>query len=140
MIRVILIQLSILQTLAALENTYGEKQVTKILDEYFLSFKSSPSLLGHKFYKNSNEMVFQLEIETNSAKVNNALLFGFDTISKLSNISKINFTHSILVIHFERDILPIVAETNIDCSRRFFIEKSYDENKWRKDCLTIKNY
>ena len=21
-----------------------------------------------------------------------------------------------------------------------FIEKSYDENKWRKDCLTIKNY
>ena len=89
MIRVILIQLSILQTLFALENTYGEKQITKILDEYFLSFKSSPSLLGHKFYKNSNEMVFQLEIETDSAKVNNALLFGFDTISKLSNISKI---------------------------------------------------
>ena len=84
-------------------------------------------------------MVFQLEIETSSAKVNNALLFGFDTISKLSNISKINFTHSILVIHFEGDILPIVAETNIDCSRKFFIEKSYDENKWRKDCLTIKN-
>ena len=140
MIRVILIQLSILQTLFALENTYGEKQITKILDEYFLSFKSSPSLLGHKFYKNSNKMVFQLEIETNSAKVNNALLFGFDTISKFSNISKINFTHSILVIHFEGDILPIVAETNIDCSRKFFIEKSYDENKWRKNCLTIKNY
>lgn len=140
MIRVILAQLSILQALFALENTYGEKQTTKILNEYFLSFKSSPSLVGHRFYKSSNEIVFQLEIETDSAEVNNALLFGFDTISKLSNISKINFTHSILVIHFERGILPVVAETSIDCSRKFFIERSYDENKWRKNCLTIKNY
>jgi len=140
MIRVTLVQFAILQIIIAGSNTYGDKQIVEMLGEYFSSFKDSPNLIGQRFYGNSNEMVFQLEIETESTHVNKALIFGFDTISKFSDISKNKFTHSILIIHFNENILPIVAEANIDCSEKFFIDKSYDENKWRKNCLTIKNY
>ena len=140
MTRVILVQFAILQIIIAGANTYGNKQIVEMLGEYFSSFKDSPNLIGQRFYENSNEMVFQLEIETDSSRINKALLFGFDTISKFSDISKKKFTHSILIIHFNENILPVVAEANIDCSRKFFIDESYDENKWRKNCLTIKNY
>ena len=85
-------------------------------------------------------MIFQLELEADSAKVNETLIYGFESISKFSNVSKTNFTHSILVIHFGDNILPIVAESDIECLKRFFIDESYSENQWRKNCLTIKNY
>ena len=108
--------------------------------EYFSSSKNSPDLMGHRFYESSNEMIFQLELEADSAKVNETLIYGFESISKFSNVSKTNFTHSILVIHFGDNILPIVAESNIECLKRLFIDESYSENQWRKNCLTIKNY
>ncbi len=140
MMRTILIQLIILNILIASGHTYGNRQIVKILDEYFLSSKGAPDLIGHRFYESSSEMVFQLEIETDSTKVNGALVFSFDAINKFADLSKTNFTHSILVIHFYGDVLPIVAETNINCARRFFIDELENENQWRKNCLTIKNY
>ena len=90
MIRVILVQFAILQIIIAGANTYGDKQIVEMLGEYFSSFKDSPNLIGQRFYENSNEMVFQLEIETDLTRINKALLFGFDTISKFSDISKKN--------------------------------------------------
>ena len=140
MVRIILIQLMIWKILIASGHTYGDRQIINMLDEYFLSSKDAPSLIGHRFYESSSEMVFQLEIETDSAKVNGALVFSFDAINKFADISKTNFTHSILVIHFYGDVLPIVAETNLNCARRFFLDELENENQWRKNCLTIKNY
>ena len=110
------------------------------MNEYFSFSKNSTGLIGHRFYESSNEMIFQLELEADSAKVNEAIIYGFESISKFSNISKTSFTHSILVIHFGDNILPVVAESNIECLKRLFIDASYTENQWRKNCLTIKNY
>ena len=140
MIRKITVQLTIIHLLFSSDVTYNNKEMVKMMYEYFSSSKNSPGLMGHRFYESSNGMIFQLELEANSAKVNEALIYGFESISKFSNISKTSFTHSILVIHFGDNILPIVAESNIECLKRLFIDESYSENQWRKNCLTIKNY
>ena len=140
MIRKITVQLTIIHLLFSIDATYNSKQMVKMMYEYYSSAKNSPGLMGHRFYESSNEMIFQLELEADSAKVNEALVYGFESISKFSNISKTSFTHSILVIHFGDNILPVVAESNIECLKRLFIDASYTENQWRKNCLTIKNY
>ena len=140
MIRKITVQLTIIHLLFSSDVTYNNKQMVKMMNEYFSFSKNSTGLIGHRFYESSNEMIFQLELEADSAKVNEALIYGFESISKFSNISKTSFTHSILVIHFGNNILPVVAESNIECLKRLFIDASLSENKWRKNCLTIKNY
>ena len=140
MIRKITVQLAIIHILFSSDVTYNNKEMVKMMYEYFSSSKNSPGLMGHRFYESSNEMIFQLELEADSAKVNEALIYGFESISKFSNISKTSFTHSILVIHFGDNILPVVAESNIECLKRLFNDTSYSENQWRKSCLTIKNY
>ena len=140
MIRKITVQLTIIHLLFSSDVTYNNKEMVKMMYEYFSSSKNSPGLMGHRFYESSNEMIFQLELEADSAKVNEALIYGFESIGKFSNISKTSFTHSILVIHFGDNILPVVAESNIECLKRLFNDTSYSENQWRKSCLTIKNY
>ena len=140
MIRKITVQLTILHLLFSSDATYNEKQMVKMMYEYFSSSKNSLAFIGHRFYESSSEMIFQLELEADSTRVNETLIYGFESISKFSNISKTNFTHSILVIHFGDNILPVVAESNIQCLKRLFIYASYSENQWRKNCLTIKNY
>ena len=134
------VQLTIIHLLFSSDVTYNNKQMVKMMYEYFSSSKNSPDLIGHRFYESSNEMIFQLELEADSAKVNEAIIYCFESISKFSNISKTSFTHSILVIHFGDNILPVVAESNIESLKRLFIDASYSENQWRKNCLTIKNY
>ena len=140
MIRKITVQLTIIHLLFSSDVTYNNKQMVKMMNEYFSFSKNSTGLIGHRFYESSNEMIFQLELEADSAKVNEAIIYGFESISKFSNISKTSFTHSILVIHFGDNILPVVAESNIECLKRLFIDASYSENQWRKSCLTIKSY
>ena len=140
MIRKITVQLTIIHLLFSSDVTYNNKQMVKMMYEYFSFSKNSPSLIGHRFYEISNEMIFQLELEADSSRVNEAIIYGFESISKFSNISKTSFTHSILVIHFGDNILPVVAESNIECLKRLFIDESYSENQWRKNCLTIKSY
>ncbi len=140
MIGKLLIYFIMLQLLIGGNSNYGDKQIIKMLEEYFISNNNAPSLIGHQFYENANELIFQIEVETDAKIVNEVLLFSFDAINKLANLSKTNFTHSILVIHFYGDVLPIVAESNIDCARNFFIDGSENENQWRKNCLSIKNY
>ena len=140
MIRKITVQLTILHLLFPSDATYNDKQMVKMMYEYFSSSKDSPGLIGHRFYESSNEVIFQLELEADSAKVNETLIYGFESISKFVNISKSSFTHSILVIHFGDNILPVVAESNIECLKRLFNDTSYSENQWRKSCLTIKNF
>ena len=140
MIRKITVQLTIMHLLFYSGVTYNNKEMVKMMYEYFSSSKNSPGLMGHRFYESSNEMIFQLELEADSAKVNEALVYGFESISKFSNISETSFTHSILVIHFGDNILPVVAESNIECLKRLCIDASYNENQWRKCCLSIKSY
>mgnify|MGYP006176192737 FL=1 len=116
---------------------YGDEQIVIILKEYFNSIKQSPTLLGHRFYNHKYEYVFQLEIETSDIDFNDGLIFGFNAISKIADVAKSPFTHSILIIHFEGKHVPIVAKSEIECSKSFFMEGVMDETQWRKKCLTI---
>ena len=118
---------------------YGNEQIIMMLEEFFKESKNSPALFGHHFYKNKNEMVFQVEIETDAKNVNDAMIFSFKIISKLANISKTNFTHSIVVMHFKINALPIIAKTELSCSKKYFIDKKQNEIQWRKNCLSIQN-
>tara|TARA_Y100000739_G_C20594052_1_gene459406 strand:- start:1514 stop:1954 length:441 start_codon:yes stop_codon:yes gene_type:complete len=140
MAKILLSNLFLLQISLASIITYDDKQVIILLYEYFKTTKNAPKILGHSFHVDGQDKVFQIEIETDSHLVNDALLFSFSTIYTLAKISKTNFTHSILVIHFDNSTLPVVAESDLDCSNKLFNINDKTQEHWRKNCLTIKNY
>ena len=140
MIKKLIIQIIVIQNIFGADYKYGEKHIVNILYEYFSSSKNAPILIGHQFFQDSDERVFQIDIKTDIEMVNEAIIFSFEGINKIANLSKVNYSHAIIIIHFNENALPAVAESNIPCSRKFFIEKTYNENQWRKYCLTIKNY
>ena len=110
-----------------------------MLNEYFKASKTDIVLLGRQFFEDEDRTVFQIDIECDIKDINDAILFSFEVVSILSRISVTRFTHSTLIIHFNSNTIPIVAEVNILCSEKFFIKKVYNESKWRKNCLIIKN-
>ena len=126
----------------ALGNTpnFGDKQISIMLSDYFSASKDSPTLLGHQFYQNRDRKIFQIEIQIKTENVNNAMIFSFKAMSRLANLAKTNFDLAILVMHFEENINPVIAESEILCSKDFFITKIGNENQWRKNCLTIRDH
>jgi len=132
-----IIPILILQFVIAGTPQFGDKQIVIMLKEYFHADQNAPELIGQRFYLNRGEMVIQLEVDATAQNVNETLLFGFKAMSQIANISKTDFTQSILVLHFRGNILPSVAKSDIQCSKDFFINHTINENKWRKDCLII---
>ena len=120
--RVLVFYLLLIQTLISGPVKFGNDQIIIMLEEYFISSKAAPSLMGHQFYSDRDEIIFQIEIKTNPENLNNALLFGFKAINDLADVSKVNFTHSILVIHFNNNALPVIAESNLECSSFYFLD------------------
>ena len=119
---------------------YHDKKIAILLHDYFRTALDAPKLLGHSFHNRGPNTIFRIEIECNKSTVNKSLIFSFKAINMLAEISKKNFTHSTLVIHFEGGALPVVAEANIRCTKKFLsLDEIFEEN-WRKNCLTIKNY
>ena len=116
--------------------TFGDKQIVVLLNQYFEKPHSN-QLLGHHFFIDNNDTVFQIEIETKTDNFNNAMIESFLIINKLSNIAKTNFTQSIVIIHFKTNNFPIIAKSELNCSKKFFINKTQDESQWRKNCLSI---
>ena len=138
--KIFIFHLLIIQIISGSNIKYGDEQITAMLKEYFLSNKSSPLLLGHQFYTDNDENIFQIELKTETQNVNSALLFGFKAINDIANVAKRDFTHSICVIHFNKITLPVIAESNLKCSRGYFIHNNDNEAQWRKNCLSIQNY
>jgi hypothetical protein len=116
---------------------FGNEQIVPMMDEYFLSSKLAPALIGHRFYISRGETILQIEVEPEIEYVNEALLFSFKAMSQIANISKTKFTQSVLVMHFGDKSLPTVAKADLSCSKEFFIDSIINENQWRKNCLTI---
>ena len=139
MIRGYLIFLIAMQILFCKINNYGEKQIVVMLNNFFKTENSISILLGHYFYKEQEDMVFQIEIKTKIDKINDATVDAFLVINQLANISKIKFTKSIVIIHFEKNFLPVIAKSDLDCSKNYFINNSHTEAQWRKNCLFIQN-
>ena len=130
------ILLIIFQMLFGKEITFGDKQIIIMLNQYFEKSNSS-QLLGHHFFSNKNDTVFQIEIETETANFNIAMVDAFRVINKLSNIAKTNFTQSIVILHFKTNNFPIIAKSELGCSKDFFIYKTHNEALWRQNCLSI---
>ena len=113
MIKKLIIQIIVIQNIFGANYKYGEKQIVNILYEYFNSSKNAPALIGHQFFQDSDERVFQIDIKTDIEMVNEAIIFSFEGINKIANLSKVNYSHAIIIIHFNENALPAVAESNI---------------------------
>ena len=62
---------------------------------------------------------------------------GFMVINKLSNMAKTDFMQAIIIIHFITDSLPVIAKSDLNCSKKFFVEETQNEMQWRENCLSI---
>ena len=130
------ILLIIFQMLFGKEITFGDKQIIIMLNQYFEKSNRN-QLLGHHFFSDKNDTIFQIEIETETENFNIAMVDAFRVISKLSNIAKTNFTQSIVILHFKTNNFPIIAKSELGCSKDFFIYKTHNEALWRENCLSI---
>ena len=136
----LIFHLILLQTIMGDTPRFGDEQIVIMLKEYFKASKSAPALIGHHFYSSRDETVIQIEIEPGVNDVNDALVFSFKAMSQLANISKTQFTHSVLVMHFGHTTLPVIAKTDLECAKGYFICISENESQWRKNCLTIREH
>lgn len=116
---------------------FGNKTITAILERQFTSPITTHELLGYSFYENKNETIFQIEVLTDNDDITDAIMFSFRTISIIADISKTHFTHSVVIIHFINKSNPIVAKTDLDCSKEYFLELKKTESQWRNSCLSI---
>tara|TARA_Y100001970_G_C14123673_1_gene797733 strand:+ start:869 stop:1303 length:435 start_codon:yes stop_codon:yes gene_type:complete len=116
---------------------FSNKTITAILEKRFTSPITTHELLGYNFYEDKNETIFQIEILADIDDINDAILFSFRSISIIADISKTHFTHSVVVIHFINKSNPIIAKTDLDCSKEYFLELKKTESQWRNSCLSI---
>tara|TARA_B100001027_G_scaffold179254_1_gene130616 strand:+ start:382 stop:714 length:333 start_codon:yes stop_codon:yes gene_type:complete len=110
-----------------------------MLNQHFED-SSDDQLLGNHIFTNGSENIFQVEVQTNVNNFNISLTKAFSVISTLTNVSKTNFTQAIVIFHFKGNKLPIIAKSDLNCSRKFFIDKTENEAQWRKKCLSIQNF
>ena len=118
---------------------YSDEQIIVMLNQHFEDF-SDNQLLGSHIFTNGSENIFQIEVETNVTNFNISLTKAFSVISTLTNAAKTNFTKAIVIFHFKENKLPIIAKSDLKCSRKFFIDKIENEVQWRKKCLSIQNF
>ena len=116
---------------------FSEKKIASILQEHFSESINQYELLGHNFYKNENEMVFQIEVLSDITKTNEAIIFSFNTMSVLANIAKTDFTHSVLILHSYNSLTPIISRASLSCSKEYFLDKKQNILQWKKNCLSI---
>ena len=118
--------------------SYNNEQIIIMLNQYFED-SSDDQLLGNHIFTDNSENVFQIEVQTNIANFNISLTRVFSVINTLTNAAKTNFTRAIVIFHFKNNKLPIIAKSDLNCSRKFFIYKTENELQWRKKCLSIQN-
>ena len=116
---------------------FSNKTIVSILEERFSKQRNEYELLGHNFYQHKSEMIFQVEVLVNLKNINDAILFSFESINTLTNISENDFTHAILILHFENDLAPIIAKADLSCSKKYLLKSKENEYQWRKHCLSI---
>ena len=118
---------------------YNDEQIVIMLNQYFED-SSDDKLLGNHIFIDKSENIFQIEVQTNVTNFNISLTRAFSVISALTNVAKTNFTQAIVIFHFGTNKLPIIAKSDLNCSRKFFIDKTENEIQWRKKCLSIQNF
>ena len=117
---------------------YSDEQIIVMIKQYFKN-SSTDTLLGNHFFINENKNIFQIEIQIVATNFNNSLIKSFSAITRLSEIAKSDFSEAIIIFHFKNNNVPIIAKSDLKCSKKFFIEKTNNEIQWRKNCLSIQN-
>ena len=120
-------------------SNYNDEQIIIMLNQYFED-SADDQLLGHHIFTNGSENIFQIEVQTNVKNFNISLAKSFSVINTLANVAKTNFTQAIVIFHFKGNKLPIIAKSDLNCSRKFFIKKTENEIQWTKNCLSIQNF
>ena len=115
---------------------YDDKQIIIMLNQYFED-SSTDKLLGNHIFTDNSKNIFQIEVQTDIASFNDSMVNGFMVINKLSNMAKTDFMQAIIIIHFITDSLPVIAKSDLNCSKKFFIEETQNEMQWRENCLSI---
>ena len=115
---------------------YDDKQIIIMLKQYFED-SSTDKLLGNHIFTDNSKNIFQIEVQTDIASFNDSMVNGFMVINKLSNMAKTDFMQAIIIIHFRTESLPVIAKSDLNCSKKFFIEKTQNEMQWRENCLSI---
>ena len=118
---------------------YSDEQIIIMLNQYFED-SSGDQLLGNHIFTDNSENIIQVEIQTNISNFNTSLTKAFAVVSTLTNVAKTNFTQAIVIFHFSTNKLPIIVKSDLNCSRKFFIEQTQNEVQWRKKCLSIQNF
>ena len=128
-----------LNIVLCIDESYDTEQIIIMLNQHFED-SSDDHLLGNHIFTNGGENIFQIEVQTNVTNFNISLTKAFSVISALTNVAKTNFTQAIVIFHFKGNKLPIIAKSNLNCSKKFFIDKTENEVQWRKKCLSIQNF
>ena len=115
---------------------YDDKQIIIMLNQYFED-SSTDKLLGNHIFTDNSKNIFQIEVQTDIASFNDSMVNGFMVINKLSNMAKTDFMQAIIIIHFRTESLPVIAKSDLNCSKKFFIEETQNEMQWRENCLSI---
>jgi len=113
-----------------------EEQLKTILVKYF-SDNNTPILLGSQFYKNKNGYTIQIDIKNIELDINEVIFLCFKSLNKISKISKNPLTEIIVIIHFEKNDIPVVIKAENDCLNRFFNNLIKDRSDWKNNCLNI---
>ena len=107
-----------------------------MLNQYFED-SSDDQLLGNYIFADNGENVFQIEVQTNIINFSISLTRAFSVISALTDVAKTNFTRAIVIFHLGNK-LPIIAKSDLNCSRKFFIEQTQMKYNGEKNAFLFK--
>ena len=96
---------------------YNDEQIVIMLNQYFED-SSDDKLLGNHIFIDKSENIFQIEVQTNISNFNTSLTKAFAVVSTLTNVAKTNFTQAIVIFHFKGIKLPIIAKSDLNCSKK----------------------
>ena len=111
---------------------YENKKITTMLQNYCISIKNFPDILGIHIYENKKGKILQLDIEYND---DSNIITAMEAISKAVQFSKTHFDKFIVIKHYPAIKLPIGYKSDATCALNYFIKNKISERFWKKDCL-----
>tara|TARA_X000001036_G_scaffold263383_1_gene244804 strand:+ start:761 stop:1204 length:444 start_codon:yes stop_codon:yes gene_type:complete len=111
---------------------YENKKITTMLQNYCVSIKNFPEVLGIHIYENKQGKILQLDIEYNDGS---DIITAMEAMSKSIQYSKTHFDKFIVITHYPEFKLPIGYESDVKCALNYFIKNKINEKYWKKDCL-----
>ena len=117
---------------------YADAQIITILKHHFQTINHGPTYLGQSIYKENNQRVFQLEIGSPEEKVDDYLLYSFNTLTKISSYASNPYNKFVLIIHVDKYDIPVIASSKFTCCKTYFVDNTMTKKQWESECLLLK--